>query len=176
MTEGTQQAPWYRHFWPWFIIALLGLAVTASIYTLVIASQGNDSLVVAGGAGTDVVTERNMKAQVTAMDMGLAAELVMDIGTGDVQVTLVSGSLAQNPPTLELWLSHPTFADRDERTTITIAPPDASGRLVWVGRLLEIPIGKRYVVLRDGDNWRLNGVWESEPIIRLTPAGPAADD
>lgn len=22
--------PWYRHFWPWFIIALLGSAVTGS--------------------------------------------------------------------------------------------------------------------------------------------------
>jgi hypothetical protein len=176
MTEGTQQAPWYRHFWPWFIIVLLGAAVTASLYTLVIASQGNDSLVVDGDAGTDVVTERNIKARMTAMDMGLAAELVMDVGTADVQVTLVSGSLPENPPTLELWFSHPTFADRDERTTVTIGPPDASGRLVWVGKLLEIPIGKRYVVLSEGDNWRLNGVWEGEPIIRLTPAGPAVDD
>ena len=176
MTEGSQQAPWYRHFWPWFIIALLGMAVTASLYTLFIASQGNDSLVVAGDGGTNVVTERNMEAQLSAMDLGLSAELVMDEGTGSIQVTLLSGTLPNNPPTLELWLSHPTFADRDERTTVTIGPPDANGRLVWVGRLLDIPTGKRYVVLRDGDNWRLNGVWEGEPNIRLTPAGPAADD
>jgi hypothetical protein len=176
MTEGTQQAPWYRHFWPWFIIVLLGMAVTASLYTLVIASQGNDSLVVDGDGGTDVVTERNMKAQMSAMDMGLSAELVMDISNGDVRVTLVSGSLPETPPTLELWLSHPTFADRDERTTVTIGPSDANGRLVWVGRLLEVPIGKRYVVLRDGDNWRLNGTWEGEPMTRLTAAGPDVDD
>ena len=79
MTEGSQQAPWYRHFWPWFIIALLGMAVTASLYTLFIASQGNDSLVVAGDGGTNVVTERNMEAQLSAMDLGLSAELVLSL-------------------------------------------------------------------------------------------------
>jgi len=29
--------PWYRHFWPWFIIVLLGSAVTASLYTVYLA-------------------------------------------------------------------------------------------------------------------------------------------
>ncbi len=176
MNEGSQTQPWYRHFWPWFIIALLAAAVSASLFTLFIASQGNDSLVVDGAGGTDVVTERNLAAQVTAMDLGLSAELVIDIDTGNVQVTLTSGSLADNPPTLDLWVSHPTFADRDERTTVTTAPPDANGRLTWVGTILDVPIGKRYLVLSDGENWRLNGVWDGEPIVRLTPAGPVVDE
>ena len=29
--------PWYRHFWPWFIIVLLGSAVSASLYTVYLA-------------------------------------------------------------------------------------------------------------------------------------------
>ena len=115
MTEGNRQLPWYKHFWPWFIIVLLGTVVTASMFTLHLASQGNDSLVIEGSAGTDVVTERNLAAQMAAMDLGLSAELVIDLDTGNVQVTLTSGSLAENPSTLGLWLSHPTFADRDER-------------------------------------------------------------
>lgn len=29
--------PWYRYFWPWFIIALLGCSVSASLYTVYLA-------------------------------------------------------------------------------------------------------------------------------------------
>ncbi len=29
--------PWYRYFWPWFIIALLGSSVGASLYTVYLA-------------------------------------------------------------------------------------------------------------------------------------------
>ena len=31
--------PWYRHFWPWFIIVLLGSAVSASLYTVYLATS-----------------------------------------------------------------------------------------------------------------------------------------
>lgn len=176
MTEHTGSLPWYRHFWPWFIIALLASAVTASLYTLYIASQGTDSLVVAGDGGTNVITERNLAAQVVAMDLGLTAELIIDTETGSVRAILTSGSLEKNPPTLDLWMSHPTFADRDEKTVLTTAPPDENGRLTWAGVLLDVPVGKRYVVLSKADEWRLNGVWEDEPIVRLSPAGPTVDE
>lgn len=176
MTEDTDKLPWYRHFWPWFVILLLGSAVTASLYTLFLASQGNDSLVLDNDAGTEIVTERNIAAQAAAMDMGLTAEMVLDTDTGMLRIALTSGSLEVNPPTLDLWVSHPTFAERDEKTTVTTSMPDENGRLTWSGVLLEVPVGKRYIVLSDGDNWRLNGVWDGDPVVRLSPAGPVADD
>ncbi len=169
--------PWYKHFWPWFVILLIGSAVTASLYTLFIASQGTDSLVVDRvEGGTNVVTERNIAAQVAAMDRGLTASMIVNSGTGAVSVVLTSGELEDDPATLDLWISHPTFADRDERTTVTRAMRDESGRMTWSGVLLDMPVGKRYVVLSDGDKWRLNGTWDGEPVVRLSPAGPATDD
>lgn len=37
--------PWYRQFWPWFIIALPTAAVVGSITTAIIASQDGVNLV-----------------------------------------------------------------------------------------------------------------------------------
>jgi len=34
--------PWYRHFWPWFIIALLAGAVSGSFVSLYFALNTND--------------------------------------------------------------------------------------------------------------------------------------
>ena len=34
-----ENLPWYRHFWPWFIIVLLGSAVSASLYTVYLATS-----------------------------------------------------------------------------------------------------------------------------------------
>lgn len=36
MSERDTQ-PWYRQFWPWFIIVLIGSGVSASLYTVYLA-------------------------------------------------------------------------------------------------------------------------------------------
>jgi hypothetical protein len=41
-----QDLPWYRQFWPWFIIALPACAVIASFITLWLAISRPDYLVV----------------------------------------------------------------------------------------------------------------------------------
>jgi len=46
MSEPETHRPWYRHFWPWFLIVLTGSAVVGGITTLVIALQNPETLVV----------------------------------------------------------------------------------------------------------------------------------
>ncbi len=41
-----QVEPWYKQFWPWFIIALPASAVIASFFTLWLAISNPDHLVV----------------------------------------------------------------------------------------------------------------------------------
>jgi hypothetical protein len=31
--------PWYRHFWPWFVIVFLVTVVSGSLYTVYLASS-----------------------------------------------------------------------------------------------------------------------------------------
>ena len=44
--ESVQNQPWYRQFWPWFIIALPTSAVIASFISLWLAVSNPDHLVV----------------------------------------------------------------------------------------------------------------------------------
>ncbi|MFK7732750.1 MAG: hypothetical protein AB8B48_14115 [Pseudomonadales bacterium] len=37
------QLPWYREFWPWFIVALIGSVLMASIATIGLALKYNDA-------------------------------------------------------------------------------------------------------------------------------------
>ena len=45
-TDSEQVLPWYRQFWPWFIIALPASAVVASLYTFWLAVSNPDQMVV----------------------------------------------------------------------------------------------------------------------------------
>ena len=168
--------PWYRQFWPWFLICLPGSAVVARLYTASLAFRTSDSLVVvAGDEGVDVVTGRNLAAERRATSLGLEALLAIDVTSGAVDATLTSKTVTDWPETLELLFSHPAFADRDQAVTLTQAPPDAEGNPTWSGHVLSKPDGRWYLVLRSDDNWRLSGVWSGKPTVRLMPAGASGD-
>ena len=42
MTESRDTKPWYRYFWPWFLIVLLGAAVSGSLFTLYLAASTSE--------------------------------------------------------------------------------------------------------------------------------------
>ena len=42
--------PWYRHFWPWFLIAMLSSAVIGSFISLYLAVHTSDVVLAHGDA------------------------------------------------------------------------------------------------------------------------------
>jgi hypothetical protein len=108
----TPSRPWYRQFWPWFIMALPAAAVAASVTTLVIAVRHQDSLVrddwYQEGKSINVNMARDQKAKTAHISAGLR----FDSLTGEVRADLQSRVLL--PDTLTLTLSHVTLADRDQ--------------------------------------------------------------
>jgi hypothetical protein len=167
--------PWYRQFWPWFIIALPASAVVAGLTTLWIAMQTTDSLVVHGEDGIRKAADRRVLAQRLASEMNLAAMVAIDPGTGVVSAVMRSGNFETLPATLEFELSHPAFADRDQTITLNKALPDADGNPVWVGHFVTVPSGRFYAVLRSGEEWRLSAEWQGETSLMLRPGGDGAD-
>ncbi len=167
--EDTQ--PWYRQFWPWFLIMLPASAVAAGIYTLILAISTRDSLVVdASDFSIGQAKEAILLAERRASELGLSASIDIDTDTGMIVARLAANDNAPSPAALELDLSHPAFADRDLAITLVRSLPDKLGIPTWSGHFTAVPTGRWYVVLESGDGWRLNGVWNGESQIVLRPA------
>ena len=163
--------PWYRQFWPWFIIALPAAAVVAGLTTLWISLQTTDSLILTSEDGVRKEADRRVAAQRLASELGLAALVDINRGTGTVAAVIPAGTLNDVPAILEFELSHPAFADRDVAITLNRAQPDAEGNLVWVGHFVNVPDGRHYAVLRAGTDWRLTAEWRGEASLALRPGG-----
>ncbi len=163
--------PWYKQFWPWFIIALLATAVVASLNMVFLAFSTTDSLVTEAPDGMDVVAERHLAAEGLARNLGLDATLNIDLESGAITAVLESTSDGDWPNALSLEFSHPTNAGRDVEVALAAAMPDADGNPVWAGHLVSIPSGRHYVVLQPEETaeWRLNGEWTGQQSIRLQP-------
>ena len=174
MTEHDTK-PWYRQFWPWFIIALPASAVIASLYTLSLAVRTTDSLVVSSDDGMDIVASRHLAAERYAAEHGLEADITIDLQSGAIRVSVSTVTAVEWPKTLQLLFSHPAFADRDRVVSMTAAMPNRDGSPVWSGHLVDVPAGRWYVVLADGDTWRLSGGWSGASKLRLEPAGTTDD-
>lgn len=168
--EDTQ--PWYRQFWPWFIMALPASAVVAGLYTVWLAMQTGDSLVVQSSDGMNVITERNLAAEKEARLLGLSAVIRINPDTGAVLLTMSSLPNVQMPASLELRMRHPTMASRDATIELLQAMPGEDGELTWAGHFVVPPQGRLYMTLSSGNTWRLNAEWRDQQLIVLGPTGP----
>jgi len=100
--------PWYRQFWPWFLIALPGSVVVAAVATLVIAMRHADDLVVDDYYRTGLAINQTLAREQRAAELGLGARL--QLFEERLQLRLSGAAPTQN---LRLQLSHPMEADRD---------------------------------------------------------------
>ncbi len=167
--EDTDTTPWYRQFWPWFIILLPATAVVASLYTVSLAYRTTDSLVIAAEGGVDVVTEQILAAERRASELELVATVSIDSNSGAIDVGISSSGELGEPSAIELLFSHPTDARRDRLTVLSPALPAADGTPRWSGHVVDPPAGRCYLVLRAGDDWRLSGTWDGASIVTLRP-------
>jgi uncharacterized protein len=157
----TAPEPWYRQFWPWFLIALPATVVVASFVTLWLAMQSPNPLVVDDYSRIARSTEKRMERDQAAAALGARAELRFLAEAGLVEVRLQPDTLV--PDSLELRLSHPLLDERD-RIIPLIRSPDA-----WSGTLEPLE-GRWYLQLYPGDgSWRLSGELEGERELTLQP-------
>jgi hypothetical protein len=110
--------PWYRQFWPWFLIALPATAVVAGLTTVYIAFNNADTLVKDNYYKEGLAINARLDQDRLAEEMNLSAKIVIDELSGEVLVEL--SGVAVRYDNLQLLLIHPVDQARD--MTIDLIP------------------------------------------------------
>lgn len=161
--------PWYKQFWPWFLIGILFSSIIVSSGFAVMSVKSFDGMVVQEdyyehGKAINMVLAKQEQAR----ELNLSAELRLDPLTSDIVVDL-SGDT--RPETLYLDLIFPTEDNRDQSFVLEHV---RDGRYITQG-----PDNLRYrwylqiqPALENAD-WRLTGeaTFPNENSVALLPGG-----
>jgi uncharacterized protein len=159
----TPPEPWFRQFWPWFLILLPGSVVIASFVTLWLAISSPNPMVVDDYSRIARATEQRLERDQAAAALGVTAEVQLIASAELVEVRL--SPVEVEPASLELRFSHPLVADRDRVVELVRMPGGWSGRV-------SLPEGRWYLQLYPGDrSWRLSGELDGQRELLLAPAG-----
>jgi hypothetical protein len=144
--------PWYKQFWPWFLISLPLSVVIASIITINIAVQTNDGLVSDDYYKEGLGIHRDAASSARAKALGIAGQMSYDAETGALALRL-DKPIAGLPSTLALEVFHPTRPDNDRQTQLTLVDP---GR--YAGRIEPIVQANWKLSLEpENGEWRIDG-------------------
>jgi len=174
--------PWYRQFWPWFVISVPAATVVGCMFTIFLAVTRPASLVVDDYSRIAETTERRFRMAGAATELGLAGRLQVAAGEGAVEVRLeqqggTGAAPLDWPETLLLELSHPTVADKDVDILLTRAPTAGDG--TYRARLAPMSAERWYAAvesLGEAAGWRLTGeISQRDGRGTLTPAGRRDD-
>lgn len=105
--------PWYRQFWPWFLIAIPAMSVVSGLTMLTVAVRGADQMVVDDYYKHGLAINENIALDHYASERGLEATVRFDLETGEVFVESLRGDYPW-PEALQLKLLHPMAEELDQ--------------------------------------------------------------
>ncbi|MEQ1592150.1 MAG: FixH family protein [Thiobacillaceae bacterium] len=143
--------PWYREFWPWFLMSLPATAVIAGLITAWLAFSTADGLVVGDYYKAGLVINQTLARDDAARAEGINATLKVEDGA--LSITL-AGQMHSYPEKLTLTLAHPTHQGMDHIIDLYHA-----GGGQYRATLPAMRDGKWHAQLVDTQStWRLAGV------------------
>ncbi len=154
--------PWYKQFWPWFIISLPASAVIAGIITVFIAFENADSLVVDDYYKSGLAINSKIKQQQKAASMGFAAILRR---LPDERLYLKFDNAIPDTREISLNWIHPADSAKDFTVSL-IRQNDGSFQAKSSHDLK----GRWYLRLSANEEWLLKSeIISSKDIVHLTP-------
>lgn len=137
--------PWYRQFWPWFLMLPPAAALIGGLATLWLAVEHADSVV------PDRLSRVGVAVQPDYVAGATGADLTTNPVTGRVHLH-VENETASMPLSLR-WL-HPTLPEQDR---ITVLQPMSAGE--YEARLPDGLNEARALRLESAAGWVLEGRW-----------------
>ncbi len=151
----SDSTPWYKHRWPWILLAGPSIVIVAGFITAWLAIVSNDGLVDDNYYKVGLSVNQQLKQKQLAAELNLKAALSVADNGESVQLVLSGLPKEALPDNLQLRLVHPTRKGEDQ--TIN---------LIRTGTLFKGPLtanpgtGRWNVVIEDPlAGWRMDGVW-----------------
>ena len=149
-------APWYRHRWPWLLISIPFASICVGSYFAYIATHGTDPMVqeqyYAAGQSINTVIDAGRQAA----QMGLSGQLTVQ--GASVTLVLTQRGAEPLPPVLSLQLSHPTIVSLDQNLNLVATSPGH-----YSGELKPSSATRWDVTLTSPDKrWSLSGEWNRD--------------
>jgi hypothetical protein len=143
-------APWYRQFWPWFLIAGPLIVVIAATFTAWLAISTSDGLVAEEYYKEGLKASETIAQDARARAQGIAATLSFGEHAIHVRLAGRQESGFTMPPVVKVTLSHPTRAGVDQILNLTRNGDSYDGEL-------RLPRSGHWLILIEDDSksWRL---------------------
>ncbi len=111
--------PWYRQFWPWFLIGLPAITVVAGVATIWLASREPVALVVDDYYKEGMAVNQDLAKDEIANELQLSTQLDFDLKSKSTRA-VVSGQFSGD--SLKLAFIHPVKISLDDSIVLERQP------------------------------------------------------
>ena len=140
--------PWYKQFWPWFIISFPMTAVIAGIATIMIAMHEPDGVVIDDYYKQGLAINKTLNSEKMAQQLNIAV-------TGEIINDTIQLKLTGNipvPEELSIQFIHPTKPNNDMSWTLK-----SNGKF-YSATITPLTAANWHVKVETADgHWRLSG-------------------
>jgi hypothetical protein len=137
--------PWYRHRWPWILMAGPAAVVVAGAWTIWIAFASADGLVAEDYYKQGLAINKVIAREEAAKRLGVEADVLL------LPEKIIVQLRGERPAALFVHLAHGTRAGHDQRLRLA---PAAHG--TYEAALSGLPAGRWRIAIEDPQSrWRL---------------------
>lgn len=158
--EELAQLPWYKHRWPWILMAGPAIVVCAAFYTFFLAQKYADDTVSDDYYKEGKYINMQLQRDVGAVAHHISAQVLFNDEHTAAKV-FIEGEFDKTQP-IELSLIHPAKKENDQTVTLQALPTSLSGsKTEYLAQLRPLPDAVHwYVRVQDqAGQWRVETKW-----------------